>query len=160
MTASEQRLALALGVILIGGGAFLGLNKLKAWKLRVDGRAADVATRRAEADELLSHKDFWDQRASWLMEKQPPFTKAGESLSNVIAQVDELAGGDFQAQPLHGALQRWPGLLVVSSGDGCHPPPGLGAFAAARCLVSGLFFDQPVYQRLGNRPAPRERAFR
>ena len=100
MTASEQRLALALGVILIGGGAFLGLNKLKAWKLRVDGRAADVATRRAEADELLSHKDFWDQRASWLMEKQPPFTKAGESLSNVIAQVDELAGKHGVSIPL------------------------------------------------------------
>ena len=48
MTASEQRLALALGVILIGGGAFLGLNKLKAWKQNVDAHAADVTARRAE----------------------------------------------------------------------------------------------------------------
>ena len=68
--------------------------------------------------------------------------------------------GIFGAQPLHGALQRRAGLLDVSSGDGCHAPPRLGSAAAARCVVSGLFFAQPVYQRLGNRPALRERAFR
>ena len=31
MTPSEQKLALALGVVLIGGGAFIGLTKLKSW---------------------------------------------------------------------------------------------------------------------------------
>ncbi len=91
MTASEQKLALALGVVLIGGGAFIGLTKLKSWKQRVDSQASEIATRRAEADELLSRQDFWDQRSSWLGEKQPVFTKAGESLSNVLSLVDELA---------------------------------------------------------------------
>lgn len=92
MTASEQRLALALGVILIGGGAFMGLTKLKAWKQRVDSVASDVTTRRAEADELLAKQDFWEQRSSWLSEKQPPFTKPGEAITNVLSIVDELAG--------------------------------------------------------------------
>jgi hypothetical protein len=92
MTASEQRLALALGVILIGGGAFMGLTKLKAWKQRVDSVASDVTTRRAEADELLAKQDFWEQRSSWLGEKQPPFTKPGEAITNVLSIVDELAG--------------------------------------------------------------------
>ncbi|MES2595144.1 MAG: hypothetical protein V4662_07410 [Verrucomicrobiota bacterium] len=91
MTASEQRLGLALGVILIGGGAFLGLNKLKTWKQQVDGHAAEITSRRAEADELLSRQDFWQQRSAWLAEKQPVFTKPGESISNVIALADELA---------------------------------------------------------------------
>lgn len=100
MTSSEQRLALALGVIVIGGGAFLGLNKLKGWKQQVDAHAADVSTRRAEADELLSRKDFWDQRASWLAEKQPLFTKQGESISNVISLVDELASKHSVNVPL------------------------------------------------------------
>lgn len=92
MTASEQRLALALGVILIGGGAFLGLNKLKGWKQRVDAQAAEISSRRAEADELLSRKDFWDERSSWLAEKQPMYTgKQGEAISAAIGLVDELA---------------------------------------------------------------------
>jgi len=91
MTASEQRLALALGVILIGGGAFMGLTKLKSWKQRVDSQASDIASRRAEADDLLSRQDFWEQRLSWLSEKQPVFTKAGESITNVLSIVDELA---------------------------------------------------------------------
>jgi len=100
MTSSEQRLALALGVIVIGGGAFLGLNKLKGWKQQVDAHAAEVTTRRSEADELLSRKDFWDQRSSWLAEKQPLFTKQGEGISNVISLVDELASKHSVNVPL------------------------------------------------------------
>jgi hypothetical protein len=92
MTASEQRLALALGVILIGGGAFLGLTRLKSWKLRVDALAADVASRKADAEELLSRSEFWEQRSSWLEEKQPLFTKAGEATTTILNLVDDLAG--------------------------------------------------------------------
>lgn len=91
MTAAEQRLALALGVVLIGGVAFIGLTKLKTWKHRVDTRAMEMETRRAEADELLSKQDFWNQRSSWLSEKQPLFTKAGEATTSVLNLVDELA---------------------------------------------------------------------
>lgn len=91
MKASEQRLALALGVVLIGGIAFIGLTKLKSWKQRVDTRAMEMETRRAEADELLAKQDFWNQRSSWLSEKQPVFTKAGEATTSVLNLLDELA---------------------------------------------------------------------
>ncbi|GEP42903.1 hypothetical protein [Brevifollis gellanilyticus] len=91
MTASEQRLALGLGVILIGGGAFIGLNKLKTWKQHVDGHAAEVFSRRAEADDLLSRQDFWQQRSAWLAEKQPVLDTPGKAITNVIALADELA---------------------------------------------------------------------
>lgn len=91
MTASEQRLAVALGVILVAGVSFLGLNKMKAWKLRVDTLAREVADARADADELLARKDFWDQRSAWLAEKQPPYTKAGEATTSILNTVDELA---------------------------------------------------------------------
>jgi hypothetical protein len=91
MTASEQRLAIGLGVVLIGGMAFIGLTKLKSWKQRVDSHAAEVQTRRAEADELLSRQDFWNQRSAWLTERQPLFTKAGDATNAVLNLVDELA---------------------------------------------------------------------
>ncbi|MCA1963571.1 MAG: hypothetical protein LDL31_06470 [Prosthecobacter sp.] len=91
MTASEQRLAVALGIILVAGGAFVGLGKMKAWKLRVDLLAREVADARAEAEELLARKDFWDQRSAWLAEKQPPFTKPAEAISSILNAVDELA---------------------------------------------------------------------
>ncbi len=91
MKPSEQRLALGLGVILIGGGAFIGLNKLKTWKQHVDGRAAEISSRRAEADDLLSRQDFWQQRSNWLAEKQPVLDTPGKAINNVIALADELA---------------------------------------------------------------------
>ncbi len=100
MTASEQRLAIALGVILVGGGAFLGLNKMKAWKIRVDTLAREVAAAKADADELLARQDFWDQRSAWLAEKQPPFTKAGEATTSILNLVDELANKHGVSIPL------------------------------------------------------------
>lgn len=84
MTASEQRLAIGLGIVLIVGGAFVGLTKLKAWKLRVDSDALAIESRRAEADELLSQKEFWQQRSGWLKEKLPVFTKRGEVDSKFV----------------------------------------------------------------------------
>lgn len=91
MTSSEQGLAIGLGVVLIMGGAFLGLTKLKTWKQRVDTRTMEMETRRAEADELLSKQDFWNERSSWLSEKQPVFTKAGEATTSILSLVEELA---------------------------------------------------------------------
>jgi hypothetical protein len=58
MTASEQRLALALGVVLIGGGAFIGLTKLKSWKLRVDAQASEIGTRLAVTSGFLGAPPF------------------------------------------------------------------------------------------------------
>ena len=91
MTSSEQRLAIGLGVVLIAGGAFIGLTKLKTWKQRVDTRAMEMETRRSEADELLAKQDFWNERSSWLSEKQPVFTKAGEATTSILSLVEELA---------------------------------------------------------------------
>ncbi len=91
MTANEQRLALGLGAILLLGGAFLGLTKLKAWKMRVDTVAMEVETQRVEADALLAQKDFWTQRSAWLAEKQPLYTIGGEALQTLLTRVEELA---------------------------------------------------------------------
>jgi hypothetical protein len=91
MTSSEQRLALGLGLVLIGGIAFIGLTKLKSWKSRVDIHAMEMESRRTEADELLSQQDFWNQRSTWLIEKQPLYTKAGEASTSILNLVDELA---------------------------------------------------------------------
>jgi hypothetical protein len=49
---------------------------------------------------LLSRQDFWEHRLSWLAEKQPIYTKAGESLSNVISMVDELAAKHAISVPM------------------------------------------------------------
>lgn len=93
MTANEQRLALALGAILVLGGAFLGLTKLKVWKEQVDGRALEVETRRIEAEELLAKKEFWNERFTWLTEKQPLFTRRGEVDGGFLEQLNASADG-------------------------------------------------------------------
>jgi hypothetical protein len=91
MTRSEQRLAFVLGLVVVGGLVVLSLNKLKAWKAAVDQRAQELAVEVEEAQELLSHRDFWQQRAKWLEEKQPEYTKASEAISKLLNEVDELA---------------------------------------------------------------------
>jgi hypothetical protein len=92
MKKSEQRLALLLGVVLIGGGVMLALNKLKIWKAAVDTRAQEVATEVREAEELLKQREFWNQRAQWLEKNQPGYSKEGEAISKLLAKADELAG--------------------------------------------------------------------
>ncbi len=116
MKANEQRLALALGVVLIGGIAFIGLTKLKTWKQRVDTRAMEMETRRAEADELLTRKEFWDQRSAWLSEKQPVYTKAGEATTSVLNLVDELATKHGIKVPLKQPTEpsEQPGLISAN----------------------------------------------
>jgi hypothetical protein len=91
MTKSEQRMAMVLGLILIGGGAVLGMKKLKSWKADVDLQAAKIEARKAEADDLLSKQDFWDQRSTWLTEKMPPFTREGEANTQLLTLAEELA---------------------------------------------------------------------
>ncbi len=91
MTSSEQRLALALGAIIAIGGAFIGLTKLKSWKLRVDARSLEVQTRRAEADDLLSQQAFWEERLAWLEEKQPLYTRRSEADLGLLELVQSSA---------------------------------------------------------------------
>ena len=104
MTASEQRLALGLGAVVVIGGAFLGLTKLRAWKQTVDLRSIEMETRRLEADDLLAQKDFWNQRFTWLTEKQPLFRTRGEMDTGFLEQLEESAksyGVDLrQIQPI------------------------------------------------------------
>lgn len=91
MTASEQRLALGLGAVVILGGAFIGLTKLKSWKQTVDARAIEVESRRLEADDLMAQKDFWNERFTWLTEKQPLFTRRGEADNGFLEQLEASA---------------------------------------------------------------------
>jgi|GEM_PF-858435 len=92
MTASEQRLALGLGAVVVLGGAFIGLTKLKAWKERVDARSIEMETRRMEADELMAQKDFWNQRFTWFTDNQPLFTRRGEVDGRFLEYLEALAG--------------------------------------------------------------------
>lgn len=104
MTASEQRLALGLGAVVVIGGAFIGLTKLKVWKQSVDARSIEVETRRIEADNLLAQKDFWRERFTWLIDKQPVFTRRGEVdgrfLEELQASADTHAVKLVKIQPL------------------------------------------------------------
>lgn len=111
MTASEQRLALVLGAVVLLGGSFIALTKLKAWKGRVDTLAMEVETRRLEADDLLSQKDFWSQRSAWLEEKLPQHTIAGESLQKLLDRIDTLASKYEVSLP-----QKQPGEPVERPG--------------------------------------------
>jgi alpha-beta hydrolase superfamily lysophospholipase len=104
MTASEQRLALGLGAVVVLGGAFIGLTKLRAWKQTVDIRSVQMETRRVEAEDLLAQKDFWNQRFTWLGEKQPLFTSRGDVdnkfLDQLTASANEYGIDLDQTQPI------------------------------------------------------------
>lgn len=91
MTASEQRLALGLGTVVILGTAFLGLTKLRTWKHNVDVKSVEMETRRADADALLAQKDFWNDRFTWMTDKQPIFTRRGEVDGRFLEQLEESA---------------------------------------------------------------------
>lgn len=91
MTAREQRLGLGFAAILLIGGGFVGLKQLRMWKQRVDVRAMTLESRRTEAEELLSEKDFWQERSAWLQEKQPLFTKHSEADLALLDLVRESA---------------------------------------------------------------------
>ncbi|MDZ4287199.1 MAG: hypothetical protein U0984_04535 [Prosthecobacter sp.] len=103
MTKREQRLALGFGVVMIAGGAFVGLTQLKAWKQRVDVRSLALDTRRAEAHELLAEKDSWEQRSAWLQQKQPMYTKRSEADLTVLNLIRDSASSHsvtVQVQPM------------------------------------------------------------
>lgn len=103
MTKREQRLGLGFGVLLLVGGAFLGLTKLKTWKQRVDVRSLSLDTRLAEATDLLAEKDSWEQRSAWLLEKQPLYTKRSEADLTVLNLIRESAASHnvtVQVQPV------------------------------------------------------------
>lgn len=92
MRKNEQRLAILLGGVVLIGGAFIGITKLKSWKLRVDARAQALDARRMDAEMLLSQRDFWQQRSGWLQEKQPLFTKRSEADLDLLKLIQESAG--------------------------------------------------------------------
>ncbi len=92
MTAREQRLAVGFGAILLLGGAFVGVMKLKSWKMRVDERTFAVTNRRIEADGLLALQDFWQERSAWLTGNQPLFTIRGDADSALLALIQKTAG--------------------------------------------------------------------
>lgn len=104
MTASEQRLALGLGAVIVLGGGFIGLSKLRAWKQTVDLTSIEVQTRRMEADDLLAQKEFWNQRFTWLTESQPVFTLQGEVNNSFLTQLETSASEHgvtlLQRQPI------------------------------------------------------------
>jgi hypothetical protein len=79
-------------LVLIGGIAFIGLTKLKSWKSS-SGLLTPWKWKVAapKPDELLSQQDFWNQRSTWLIDKQPLYSKAGEASTSILNLVDELA---------------------------------------------------------------------
>lgn len=123
MTAREQKLAIGLTAITLIGGAFLGLRQLQAWKARVDVRAISLATRRAEAQELMSTKEIWQKRSEWLAEKQPEFTKRSDADLDLLNLIRESAAKfDVTVQPqptdpIERAGLTSANMLVAAKGD-------------------------------------------
>ena len=79
MNAREQRLLMAFGCLLLLGLGFIGFKVLTRWKLTIEDREQKVTNRRVEAEELLSQKDYWMQRAEWITQKQPTYRSQKEA---------------------------------------------------------------------------------
>ena len=87
MNAREQRLAiLLLGVLLLGGG-WLVFKRMSQWKTSIAAREVALISKKAEAEALLSQKDFWKSRSEWLAAKQPVYPAKRADADNAI---DEL----------------------------------------------------------------------
>lgn len=91
MTKNEQRLAMGLAAVVLIGGTFVAITKMKSWKARVDAQAQALDARRMEAETLLSQKDFWQQRSGWLLEKQPLFSKRSDADLELLKLIQESA---------------------------------------------------------------------
>jgi hypothetical protein len=123
MTKREQGLAIGFGLILIGGGAFVGLTQLKAWKQRVDQRSITLEERQREVDDLLAEQNSWEQRSAWLAEKQPQYTTSGEADVKLLDLIRDTAASHnitVQIQPQERSER--PGMissttLVEAKGD-------------------------------------------
>ncbi|MBB5037006.1 hypothetical protein [Prosthecobacter dejongeii] len=115
MTANEQRLGLGLAAVVVIGGAFIGLTRLKSWKQTVDVRSIEVETRRLEADDLLAQKEFWNERFTWLTEKQPVFTRRGTVDTDFLEQLESSADSHGVKLPKIQPLEPTERAGIVSS---------------------------------------------
>lgn len=98
MTARERTLALGMLAVLLAGGAFLGVLKLKGWKQAVDDAEYELELRRTEADILLAEKDLWLKRSEWINGNQPAFTtrRNADTELNKLVQ-DTMAARNIEA---------------------------------------------------------------
>lgn len=91
MNTREQRLAVGLLVVLLGGGAWLGFDQLGAWKRRLDMTSAKLANETAQTDELLKQETIWQARAGWLTKLQPVFGNRKDAELALIDLIQESA---------------------------------------------------------------------
>ena len=87
MNAREQRLAILLVAVLVFGGGWAVFKRMSQWKASISSRESELVSKKAEADALLSQKDFWKTRSEWLAAKQPVYPAKRADADNAI---DEL----------------------------------------------------------------------
>jgi hypothetical protein len=91
MTARERTLAAGFAIILLAGGALIGIIKLKEWKQDIDDTEYEVELRSVEAETLLEQEDLWLQRASWISKQQPIFTNQRNADEEILKLIQDTA---------------------------------------------------------------------
>ena len=91
MTQREQRLAMMVVIMLIIGGGWIVFSQMGKWRKSIDERDGKLSFRKAEAEELLKQKDFWNQRSQWLESKLEPYPSRNEADDKIYALVEQTA---------------------------------------------------------------------
>lgn len=124
MNTREQRLAIGLLIVLLGGAAWLGFDQLNSWKRRLNVAAAKLKSEAAETDELLRQEKTWQARLAWLANSQPLFTNRKEAefaLIDLIIQSAKKNGVEIvknqPADPVDRPDLVAPTMIVDAKGD-------------------------------------------
>jgi hypothetical protein len=95
MNPRELKLAIALAAIFLIGGGMLIFKRMGRWKQDIEKREQTLLVRKADSDALLQMQSFWEQRAVWLDEKQPPWpgnTQADSAMAALIRESAQTSG--------------------------------------------------------------------
>ena len=92
MNTREKRLMIGLVVLLLGGVAYLGFDRLNGWKKRLDVEARQFEAAKAEAADMLSKEKLWQERAAWLSKTEPAFANRKDAELALINLIQESAG--------------------------------------------------------------------
>ncbi len=78
-------------IMLILGGGWIVFSQMGKWRKSIDDRDGKLSMRKAEAEELLKQKEFWNLRSEWLNSKLDVYPSRNEADDKIYELVEQTA---------------------------------------------------------------------